>query len=101
MVVVALGFIGIIIGALLSAAGSAYKLKVQNKNSKNNFYYVEQAMQEIYAGIGSNTIEEMKAAYAYTVENMVRFEPTIGTYITISDDEANEMVKDIFMQNIL
>ena len=101
MVVVALGFIGIIIGALLSAAGSAYKLKVQNKNSKNNFYYVEQAMQEIYAGIGSNTIEEMKAAYAYTVENMVRFEPNIGTYITISDDEANEMFKDKFMQNIL
>lgn len=101
MVVVALGFIGIIIGALLSAAGYAYKLKLENKNSKNNFYYVEQAMQEIYAGVGAHTIEEMKDAYTYTVENMVRFDPNIGTYVTLDDDVANEMFKDKFMKNVI
>lgn len=100
MVIVSLGFVGIIIGALLAAAGYAYKLKLQNKNAKNNFYYVEQAMQEIYAGVGANTIEEMKAAYTYTVENMVRFDPMLGTYVTLDDDVANKMFKKKFIENI-
>lgn len=100
MVIVSLGFVGVIIGALLAAAGYAYKLKLQNKNAKNNFYYVEQAMQEIYAGVGANTIEEMKAAYTYTVENMVRFDPMLGTYVTLDDDVANKMFKKKFMENI-
>ena len=100
MVVVAIGFIGIIVGALLSAAGYAYRLKMQNLNATDNFYYVEQAMQEIYAGVGANTIEEMKEAYTYTVENMVRFDPQIGTYVTLDDATANKMFKDKFMENI-
>ncbi|MBO5426065.1 MAG: hypothetical protein J6A25_11190, partial [Lachnospiraceae bacterium] len=100
MVIVSLGFIGIVIGALVAAAGYAYRLKLQNLNAKDNFYYVEQAMQEIYAGVGANTIEEMKEAYTYTVENMVRFDPTIGTYVTLDDEEANKMFKKRFMENI-
>lgn len=101
MVTVSLAFIGIIIGALLSAASYAYKLKLQNLNAKDNFYYVEQAMQEIYAGVGTNTIEEMKDAYAYTLENMVRYDLSKGMYVTISDDEANKMFKEKFMNNIM
>ena len=101
MVVVSLAFIGIIIGALLSAASYAYRLKLQNLNAKDNFYYVEQAMQEIYAGVGANTIEEMKDAYVYTVENMVRYDLEKGIYVTISDEEANKMFKEKFMKNIL
>lgn len=100
MVVVALGFIGIIVGALLSAAGYAYKLKLQQKNAQDNFYYVEQAMQEIYAGVGTHTIEEMKSAYTYTLENMVHFDTKLGTYVTISDEEANQMFKSQFMTRI-
>lgn len=100
MVVVALGFIGIIVGALLSAAGYAYRLKLQQKNAQDNFYYVEQAMQEIYAGVGTHTIEEMKSAYTYTLENMVHFDTKLGTYVTISDEEANQMFKSQFMMRI-
>ena len=100
MVVVALGFIGIIVGALLSAAGYAYKLKLQQMNAQDNFYYVEQAMQEIYAGVGTHTVEEMKSAYTYTLENMVHFDTKLGTYVTISDEEANKMFKSQFMTRI-
>lgn len=100
MVVVALGFIGIIVGALLSAAAYAYRLKIQQANAKDNFYYVEQAMQEIYVGVGTHTVEEMKGAYTYTIENMVRYNPDEGVYETISDDQANEMFKKQFMERI-
>ncbi|MDD6327342.1 MAG: hypothetical protein PUA62_02715 [Lachnospiraceae bacterium] len=101
MVIVALSFIGIIVGSLLSAAGSAYNLKKQELNAKDNFYYVEQAMQEIYTGVGMQTIEEMKTAYAYTVENMVRYDTDLQTYKTLSNTEANKMFKDKFMEQIM
>lgn len=100
MVIVALGFIGIIVGALLSAASYAYRLKMQQMNAKDNFYYVEQAMQEVYVGVGTHTIEEMKGAYTYTIENMVHYNTSLGTYETIGDDEANKMFKKEFMTRI-
>lgn len=100
MVIVSLAFIGIIVAALLSAAGYALKLKLQEKNAKNNFYYVEQAMQEIYSGVGTHTVEELKSAYSYTIENMVRFDTKLGTYVTITDEEANKMFKQRFLTNI-
>ncbi len=100
MVIVSLAFIGIIVGALLSAAGYAYKLKQQDLNARDNFYYVEQAMQEIYSGVGTHTVEQLKDAYNYTIENMVRYDLALNTYTTISDEEANEMFKQKFMDNI-
>lgn len=97
MVVVALGFIGIIVGALLSAASYAYKLKLQQMNAKDNFYYVEQAMQEIYVGVGTHTISEMKEAYTYTIENMVHYNTSEDVYETISNEKANEKFRDRYM----
>ena len=100
MVIVSLAFIGIIVGALLSAAGYAYKLKMQDLNAKDNFYYVEQAMNEIYAGVGTHTIEQLKEAYNYTIENMVVYDLKLNTYTTISDEQANDMFKQRFIDNI-
>ena len=56
MVVVSVAFIGIIVGALLAAAVQSYRLKLEELNSRDNFYYVEQALNEIYAGVGSQTV---------------------------------------------
>ena len=100
MVIVSMAFIGIIVGALLTAAGYAYRLRMQDVNARDNFYYVEQAMNEIYAGVGSETLENMQDAYVYTVENMVRFDVPTQTYVKISDEEAEKMFKDRFMHNL-
>ena len=70
MVVVSVAFIGIIVGALLAAAVQSYRLKLQELNDRDNFYYVEQALNEIYAGVGSQTVEDLQDAYVYTVENI-------------------------------
>ncbi len=98
MVVAALGFIGIIVGALLMAAGYTYKQKLQDLNARDNFYYVEQAMNEIYAGVGSKTAANMQEAYIYTVENMVYFDLQTGTYKNRTDEQANLMFKEKFME---
>lgn len=100
MVIVALAFIGILVGALLSAVGYSYRLKLQDLNARDNFYYVEQAMNEIYAGVGSQVVEDMKEAYIYTVENMVVYDFATNSYVTRSNDEVQEMFKNRFMTNV-
>ncbi|MBQ8318555.1 MAG: hypothetical protein IJX85_09470 [Lachnospiraceae bacterium] len=100
LVIVALTFLGVIVGALLTAAGYSYRLKMQDLNSRDNFYYVEQAMNEIYAGVGSQTVKDMQEAYTYTVENMVRYDFITNSYITLDDDEVQKMFTDRFMNNV-
>lgn len=100
MVIVALGFIGVVVGALLMFAGYAYKQKLQDLNARDNFYYVEQSMNEIYAGVGSKTVEDMQKAYIYTVENMVSYDLKTNSYVPMDDDKANALFKEKFMENL-
>jgi len=100
MVIVALAFIGIIVGALLSAVGYSYRLKLQDLNSRDNFYYVEQAMNEIYAGVGSEVVSDMQDAYVYTVENMVSYDFETKTYVTKGKDVVQKDFEDRFMSYV-
>lgn len=100
LVVVALAFIGVLIGSLLSAVGYVYRLKLYDYNARDNFYYVEQAMDEIYAGIGSKTNEFMQDAYTETVNNMVVYNMEQKAYVNIGNEAANKMFKDTFMNNL-
>ncbi len=100
MVVVSVAFIGIIVGALLAAAVQSYRLKLEELNSRDNFYYVEQALNEIYAGVGSQTVEDLKTAYVYTVENMVEYDLVKGRYVTKSQDEAQKMFSKEFYHQL-
>lgn len=100
MVIVAVAFVGIVVGALLAAAVQAYRLKLQELNSRDNFYYVEQALNEIYAGVGSQTVEDLQDAYIYTVENMVEYDLIKGRYVTKTQEEAQDMFADEFYRQL-
>ena len=100
LVLVALSFLGIIAGALLTAVAYAYRLKLYDYNAKDNFHYVEQAMDEVYAGLGGRTTETMQDAYTRTIEEMVEFDVASRSYKNIGDEEANRRFKDYFMNGI-
>lgn len=100
MVIAALAFIGIIVGALLTAVGYSYRLKLQDLNSRDNFYYVEQAMNEIYAGVGSEVVGDMQDAYIYTVENMVVYDFNTKSYVTKSDADVQKEFARRFMDYV-
>lgn len=103
LVIVALGFIGILTGALLTAVGYVYRLKLYDYNSKDNWFYVEQAMSQIYAGVGNKTGSCMQKAYNYTVENMTYYDIAAGangSYVTKTNEEANKDFKKRFMQEV-
>lgn len=100
MVIVSIAFIGIVVGALLSAAVQSYRLKLVDMNSKENFYYVEQALNEIYTGVGSQTVEDLRNAYVYTVENMVEYDLGKGRYVTKSEEQTQKMFTDEFYRRL-
>lgn len=100
MVLVSLSFIAIIVAALLTAAGYAYKLKLQNKNSKDNFYVVEQAMNEVYAGVGSLSVNHLREAYEDTVKNMVVYNVEKGVYETKPSDVLQKTFKEEFLKRV-
>ena len=100
MVVVSIAFIGIIVGALLAAAVQSYRLKLQELNAKDNFYYVEQAMNEIYAGVGSQTMSDLRDAYEYTLENMVYYDLGKQRYVTRTQEQAQKMFSAKFYDRL-
>lgn len=100
LVIVALGFVGVLTGALLTAAAYVYRLKLYDYNARDNFFYLEQAMDEIYAGVGSETVNNLQDAYQDTLENVVYYDPSTMSYENIGNDKANAMFKDNFMNKL-
>ena len=100
LVVVAVAFIGILVGSLLTAVGYAYRLKLYDYNAKDNFYYLEQAMDEVYAGVGNETLKQMQSAYADVVNQMVEYSDSSRSYVTRDSKELNAQFKKEFMRNV-
>ncbi len=100
LVVVGLGFIGVLVGALLTAAGYALRQKVYNYNSKDNFFYLEQAMDEVYAGIGQETMDALKSAYDETVNEVVYYDLKTKSYEAKDNEQANKDFKGKFMKKV-
>lgn len=106
LVIVATTFMCILAAALLMGAFMTYKLKFYKLNSLNNFYEVEKALDEIYAGIGASANEHLYTAYTTTAELVVTYDSTqqkgslgskVGSYETLNNDEANDLFKKLFM----
>ena len=105
LVIVATTFMCILAGALLVGAYMTYKLKFYKLNSLNNFYEVEKALDEIYAGVGAATNEHLYSAYTTTAELVVTYDSTrdpkdnklSNGYQTLDNDEANSLFKKLFI----
>lgn len=99
LVIVSATFLSILVSALLMGVLLAYKLRFYKLNSLNNFYSVEKAMDEIYAGIGASTNEHLYSAYTTTAEIVVYYKD--GQYANLTETEANDLFKKFFMQSIM
>ena len=92
LVIVALAFVGILTGALLTAVAYVYRLKLYDYNAKSNFYYLEQAMDEVYSGLGSQTMIDMQ-------EDIVKLRKEISEIMTISNKEGVVSTADLVRAN--
>lgn len=97
MVVATISFLAVLVAALLVAVALCYRLKAYDINARDNFYYLEQAMDEIYAGVGGDSMTLLNQAYDDTLEVMVYYNTATRSYVTMDNDQANKMLKDTYM----
>lgn len=97
LVIVATTFMCILASAILIGAMMTYKLKFYKLNSLNNFYEVETALDEMYAGVGAATNEHLYSAYTTTAELVVVYDTKAQAYTTLDNKSANELFKKLFM----
>lgn len=97
LVIVATTFMCILASAILMGAMMTYKLKFYKLNSLNNFYEVETALDEMYAGVGAATNEHLYSAYTTTAELVVVYDSKAQAYTTLDNKSANELFKKLFM----
>lgn len=97
LVIVSATFLSILVSALLMGTLLAYKLRFYKLNSLNNFYEVETALDEMYAGVGAATNEHLYSAYTTTAELVVVYDTKAQAYTTLDNKSANELFKKLFM----
>lgn len=97
LVIVATIFMCILASAILMGAMMTYKLKFYKLNSLNNFYEVETALDEMYAGVGAATNEHLYSAYTTTAELVVVYDTKAQAFTTLDNKSANELFKKLFM----
>lgn len=97
MVVATVSFLAVLVAAILVAVALCYRLKAYDINARDNFYYLEQAMDEIYAGVGGDSMQLLNQAYDETLEVMVYYDTKTKSYVTMDNDKANKMMKETYM----
>lgn len=105
---VTIACMGILVAVILASVGYYYRECRTNLDNKNNFYELEKALDDIYTGIGNDSITHLMTAYSDTVEVMVQYEvKPDGTVVgwtvptTQADtDKMNALLKQKFMDEI-
>ena len=100
VVVATISFLAVLVAALLVAVAMCFRLKAYDINSRDNFYYLEQAMDEIYEGVGAISMKHLNEAYDETAEVLVYFDPAKKSYVTMDNNDANELMKATYVNKL-
>lgn len=101
LAIVAVGFVGILASAIVSATATNYKLKMMDKYSKETFYSADSITEEIRAGVGMKCFDALSAAYNYAAKNLLdQTNPQQGTVILTdkNNEEANKLMKQKYKE---
>ena len=95
VIMVSLACMSILIAVILASVGYYYRMCRMDLDDKNNFYYLEKAIDEVYSGVGKDSMKHLMTAYTDTMEVMVQYDN--GKYTKISEAEANRIMKQKFL----
>lgn len=100
VVIATISFLSVLTTAMLVAVALCYRLKAYDINSRDNFYYLERAMDKIYEGVGSISMKHLNEAYNETTDKIVYYDIDKKSYITLSNEEANQLMRSAFLLKI-
>ena len=100
IVIATLSFLAVLTTALIVAVGVCYRMKAFDINSRDNFYYLEKAMDEIYESVGTITMQHLNEAYNSVTDVIVVYDTEKKAYVTMSNEDANKLLNTLFMEKI-
>lgn len=85
--------------ALASASLTNMMMKSVDRTAKKNFYTAESLLDEVRAGIGYNSLDNMAAAYELVLSSLIMNEQD---GVTVKDNNtANTDLKNAYIENVL
>ena len=99
VVMIGILLLGILGTLILNITAANYQMKLADNSSKKNFYYVEKAVDEIYAGIGVEAMAAVSEAYQYVLSNMVSRNDD-NRLSTLSGEEAKAAFDQRYLEDL-
>ena len=99
VVMIGILLLGILGTLILNITAANYQMKLADNSSKKNFYYVEKAVDEIYAGIGVEAMAAVSEAYQHVLSNVVSRNDE-NRLVTLSGEEAEAAFDQRYLENL-
>lgn len=101
IIIVGIAMLGILGSLILNITYTNYQMKISDNQSKKTFYYVEKAIDEIYAGIGAEAMIAVKDAYQGILTSMVGIDEEAAgegytKYRIMPDEETQDAFRTSF-----
>ena len=99
MAIIAIAFVALLATVIMAASFANISMKRMENRSKNTFYTAESVLDEIRAGVGSDSIKVLGDSYEKVMTSMVR-QGSEYKYI-INNEQANLEFKENFIEEML
>lgn len=100
IVLVIVAFIAILGTTTIASAMLNYKMKLVDKGAKKSFYTAEEAVDQVYAGLGKLAMENLNLVYTDKMSTMTRLDASGASY-QMSNDDANKELRVEFADKML
>lgn len=96
MVLVAFLFVSVLVSIIMSSVVVNFKMRAIDRKTKDEFYYAEKALNDIYAGVGENCANALGNSYNVV---MSKYTSNSGSYqdqVEAYDEFCKEFLKSIY-----
>lgn len=96
MVLVAFLFVSVLVAIIMSSVVVNFKMRSIDRKTKDEFYYAEKALNDIYAGVGENCANALGNSYNIV---MSKYTSNSGSYqdqVEAYDEFCREFLKSIY-----
>ncbi len=100
LVLVSIALVMILVAAIFVMIFVQYRMLELNRQTKDNFYYLEEVLDELRVGIGNESVIQLKKAYDETVSMVVSYDTDQEKYMSVSSETASNIMNTKFLNYI-
>lgn len=103
IVILAVAFIAIIAATTILAALMNLQMKVVDRNSKKAFYTAEEAVDEVYAGLGKVSIGKLSETYSDVLSSVTgtALNGSASALVVLDNTACNKKLRDNYLRSMV